>query len=137
LGTATISLDATDPGNGNLTYAWELPDGGSITGSGNRVEFAPESIGPHPCPYQVKVTVSSDASLLSSTYVFNIHVRLASDLNGDGHVDYADLNQLRVDFRKVGVPSWIPADMNSDGYVNFSDLSIMRRQFGQNGCARP
>jgi hypothetical protein len=136
-GTAVISFNATDPGNGNLNYQWELPDGGSITGSGNRVEFAPESIGPHPCPYQVKVTVSSDASLLSSTYVFNIHVRLASDLNGDGSVDYADLNQLRVDFRKVGVPSWIPADMNSDGYVNFSDLSIMRRQFGQNGCARP
>lgn len=137
VGTATISLNATDPGNGNMTYVWELPDGGSISGSGNRVEFSPESIGPHPCPYRVNVIVSSDASQLSSTYVFNIYVKLRGDTNGDGRVEYADLSQLRTDFGKTGDPGWIPADMNSDGFVNFGDLAILRRQFGQNACECP
>lgn len=137
LGTATISLDATDPGNGNLTYAWELPDGGSITGSGNRVEFAPESIGPHPCPYQVKVTVLSDATFLSTTATFDIHVRLAGDVNADGIVNILDKKEVRSEFGQAGSPGWIPADVNFDGVVNVRDKVILRNQFGQSGCARP
>ena len=89
-GTATISLDVTDPGNGNLAYAWELPDGGSISGSGNRVEFIPESIGPYPCPYQVTVLVTSEATMLSTSATFDIYVRLAGDVNADGIVNISD-----------------------------------------------
>ncbi|MDX2417947.1 MAG: hypothetical protein QNK19_10855, partial [Xanthomonadales bacterium] len=134
-GSATISLDVADPGNGDLTYAWELPDGGSISGSGNRVEFIPESIGSHACPYQVTVVVTSATTLLSTSAAFDIYVKLAGDATGDGVVNFADLGQLRADFGKVGVPGWIPADLNSDGYVNRADLAILRGQFGQSWCA--
>ncbi|WP_372678521.1 dockerin type I domain-containing protein [Desulfosarcina sp.] len=133
--TASIGLDANDPGNGNLTYAWELPDGGSISGSGNRVEFIPDPIGPHACPYQVTVVVTSEATLLSASATFDIYVGLSGDINGDGVVNLADLARLRADFGKVGVLGGVPADLNTDGSVNLLDFAIMRSQYGQNGCA--
>jgi hypothetical protein len=137
LDTAIISFNAMDPGNGNLTYAWELPDGGSIAGSGSSVVFTPEPIGLHPCPYRVKTIVTSDATQLSSTYEFFIYVKLACDFNGDGHVDLSDLIILRSDFMKIGDPGWIPTDVNRDGYINLHDLTAMRKQFGQTGCVSP
>jgi hypothetical protein len=137
LSTASLSLNVTDPNNGNLAYAWELPDGGSIIGAGRSVEFVPEAIGPHASPYRVHVIVSSDASGQSGTYTFYFYVKLAGDINGDGYVDFSDLAVLRSNFGEICDPGMNAADMNRDGYVNFADLAILRSQFGKKGCACP
>ena len=50
------------------------------------------------------------------------------DLNGDGVVNFADLNILLGAFGQSG--AGIPADINEDGVVNFADLNILLTAFG-------
>ena len=135
--TATIGISVTDPEGGSLTYLWETPDGGSLSGDVSLVEFTPEADGPHPCPYRVIVTVSSDASCLSNTYTFNVYAKLAGDVDGSGVVNIIDKVAVRNAFGQTGDPGWIPADVNVDGVVNILDKVIVRNEFGQSGCVCP
>lgn len=52
------------------------------------------------------------------------------DTNGDGLVNFADLNNVLANFGLAGVG--IPGDVNDDGVVNFSDLNIILANFGAN-----
>ncbi len=55
---------------------------------------------------------------------------LPGDLNGDGAVNFADLNIVLSNFGATGAPG-IPGDANNDGVVNFADLNIVLSNFGQ------
>jgi len=132
-----ISVTAQDPAGGNLTYEWQTLNGGAISGSGPDVSFDPPSSGPHPCPYQVEVTVTSDASGLSTSETIDIYVKLAGNVNGDGNVNVVDKVLVRNSFGQSGDPGWIDEDVNCDGYVNVLDKVLVRNQFGQEGCACP
>ncbi len=132
--TATISIGVTDPHDGNLTYVWETPDGGSLSGTDNLVVFTPEPVGPHPCPYRVAVTVSSDASCLSSTHTFDVSAKRTGDVNADGVVNIIDKVAVRNAFGQSGPPGWIPSDVNWDGVVNILDKVVVRNEFGLIGC---
>jgi hypothetical protein len=131
--TSDISVVATDPCGGNLTYTWTALNGGSIVGSGRAVTFDPPNSGPHPCPYQIEVEVTSDVSGLSTTANIGIQVKLAGDVNGDGNVNVVDKVLVRNDFGESGPPGWIDADVNCDGFVNVVDKVLVRNQFGQAG----
>jgi subtilisin family serine protease len=48
------------------------------------------------------------------------------DVNGDGHIDLADLALVLIDF---GAPSWY-ADADGDGRAGLSDLAIVLGRFG-------
>jgi hypothetical protein len=135
--TSGISVTATDPAGGNLTYTYNTPDGGNIIGEGADVEFDPPNTGPHPCPYHVEITVTSDVSGLSVSQSISIYVKLAGDVTGDGKVNTFDLIPVRNQFGQSGEPGWIDADVNCDGKVNTFDLIPVRNQFGQSGCACP
>ncbi len=137
LGTATVEITTFDPADGSLSYAWATPNGGNIIGSGSTIAFDPPNTGPHPCPYQVKATVTSDATNLSVEQTIDIYVKLAGDVNGDGVVNIIDKVQVRDHFGESGDPGWINADVNSDGVVNIIDKVKVRDQFGQNGCRCP
>ena len=50
------------------------------------------------------------------------------DTNGDGVINFSDLNAVLSAFGQVG--SGIPGDVNDDGIVNFSDLNIVLSNFG-------
>ncbi len=54
---------------------------------------------------------------------------LPGDLNGDGVVNFADLNIILSNFGASGAPG-IPGDANNDGLVNFADLNIVLSNFG-------
>ncbi len=54
---------------------------------------------------------------------------LPGDLNGDGVVNFADLNIVLSNFGQSGAPG-IPGDANNDGIVNFADLNIVLSNFG-------
>ena len=135
--TASISIEVDDPHEGNLTYEWTTLDGGTLSGSDNLVAFTPEPAGPHPCPYRVMVSVSSDASCLSSTHTFEINAKLAGDVTADGVVNILDKVAVRNAFGQSGTPGWIPADVNWDGVVNILDKVVVRNEFGQSGCECP
>jgi hypothetical protein len=133
--TATISIEVTDPHDGNLAYAWTTLNGGTLSGSDDLVAFTPEPAGPHPCPYRVMVSVTSDASCLSSTHTFEITAKLTGDVTADGVVNIIDKVAVRNAFGQSGTPGWIPADVNWDGVVNILDKVVVRNEFGQSGCA--
>ena len=63
----------------------------------------------------MKTSIALGLLLLSSTVT-------ASDLNGDGVVDLADLDILRASFYTHDAR----ADLNHDGIVNFADLAVLK-----------
>jgi hypothetical protein len=135
--TSTISVSAHDPAGGNLTYEWEALNGGLIIGAGESVEFEPPDTDPHACPYQVEVTITSDASGLSLSQTIDIYVKLAGNVNGDGNVNVVDKVLVRNSFGQSGDPGWIDEDVNCDGYVNVVDKVLVRNQFGDTCCGCP
>ncbi|MBI5740037.1 MAG: hypothetical protein HZA16_04875 [Nitrospirae bacterium] len=130
-----LNASATDSCGGNLTYAWTPLNGGAISGSGASVRFDPPDNGPHPCPYQAQLTVTSDVSGLSSTQVVDIYIKTAGDVNGDGVVNLMDKLLVRQHFgQSEGDPDWDPrADATCDGVVNLMDKLKVRQQFGRTG----
>ena len=134
---SAIVADAYDPHGGVLSYSWEPLDGGTILGSGGAVEFQPKLTGPHPCPYRVKVVVTSSVSGLSAEQMIGIDVRLAGDTDGNGTVDVLDSDLVGHHFgERAGEPAWEPrADVNCDNVVNLLDHVMVLGQFGQTACS--
>ena len=54
------------------------------------------------------------------------------DTNGDGVVNFADLNNVLSTFGQSGAPGFTGSDLNNDGVVNFADLNIVLSNFGVN-----
>jgi hypothetical protein len=52
------------------------------------------------------------------------------DANGDGLVNFADLNAVLSAFGTTGAPGTAPGDLNEDGVVNFGDLNLVLSAFG-------
>ena len=53
-----------------------------------------------------------------------------ADANGDGVVDFLDLNIVLSDFGRSGAPGTIAGDLDGDGVVDFLDLNIVLSNFG-------
>jgi nitrous oxidase accessory protein NosD len=132
--TSTVSLTAHDPEGGDLTYTWEPLNGGTIIGSGQQVVFDPPDTGPHSCPYNIRATVTSSVTDLSTDEIIDIYVKLAGDTDGNGVVNVVDKVLVRNAFGQSGPPGWIDADVNCDGNVNVVDKVLVRNQFGQTAC---
>jgi hypothetical protein len=140
LHTSAVSVTAHDPAEGALTYDWQVLNGGTLTGSGSDVVFAPGDTPSHPCPYQIKVTVTSAATSLSAEENIDIHVTLAGDFNGEGDVDGTDLAVFAADFGRTDcIPSDpCEGDLDTDGDVDGSDLAVFAQRFGRtDGCGCP
>ena len=134
---ADIVITAHDPASGTLSYAWTALNGGTIIGSGSTVDFDPADSGPHPCPYNVQVQVTSSVSGLTTTQVVPIRAKLTGDVDANGVVNILDKVAVRNAFGSSGAPGWIPADVDCNGVVNILDKVAVRNQFGQSGCACP
>jgi hypothetical protein len=52
----------------------------------------------------------------------------APDINGDGEINFTDLNSVLSAFGQSGQD--LPADVNDDGVVNFTDLNAVLTAFG-------
>lgn len=140
LSTSNIIAVAEDPEGGTLTYAWEALNGGTIIGSGANVHFDPPDTGPHPCPYEIRLTVTSSVSGLSSSHYLDIFVHLAGDFDQDGDVDGSDLALFAADYGRTDCETEPTCEGNFDGDddVDGSDLSVFATRFGTtNGCPCP
>ncbi len=134
-----VCVDAYDPQGGTLSYDWVPENGGEILGYGECVVFDPPDSGPHPCPYQVTVTVTSDTTGLPTSETVDIHVKLAGDADGSGRVDILDKRLVRDAYgAEPGDSNWDPlADVNCSGRVDILDKRVVRDQYGVAGCSCP
>lgn len=53
-----------------------------------------------------------------------------ADLNGDGVVNFADLNEVLSSFGAAGQPGLVRGDANTDGATTFADLNLVLSTFG-------
>ncbi|MBL0921151.1 MAG: PEP-CTERM sorting domain-containing protein [Phycisphaerales bacterium] len=60
---------------------------------------------------------------LSEGWVVDLGCELAADVDGDGDVDFADLNALLGNFNSTGVG--LAGDIDGDGDVDFADLNVL------------
>ncbi len=55
---------------------------------------------------------------------------LEGDANGDGVVNFSDLNLVLANYGFTGAPGALPGDLNGDGVVDFADLNTVLANFG-------
>ena len=114
--TSFIDVFASDPCGGELTYTWQLPDGGTLVGTGANMEFIPPEIRVE--PYRVCVAASSNATRISSfTKTLKIFTKVLYDLDGDDDIDGADLAVFLVNVE-----------------VNSTTISRFAEEFGMVAC---
>ena len=71
---------------------------------------------------------SSKSACTSSPDPSSFVTRPYADLNGDGAVNFSDLNLVIGQFGQTG--SNLIGDVNRDGVVNFSDLNDLLANYG-------
>lgn len=62
--------------------------------------------------------------------IVRVSPRVPGDVNGDGIVNFADLNLVLANFGEVGIPGSQPGDADRDGDVDFTDLNLVLSNFG-------
>ncbi len=55
------------------------------------------------------------------------------DLNGDGHIDFADISLLLDTFNDIDAPGMLPSDVDGNGQVDFGDLNHVLARMNS-GC---
>lgn len=105
-----------------------IGDGGSVTAQWTVV--APGAAGP--ATVNVALSSASYGETFSGTITGTVGVASCpADVNGDGAVDFIDLNLTLGSFGQSG--DGLPGDVNGDGIVNFFDLNIVLDLYGF-GC---
>ena len=91
--TSLIHVFANEPFGADLTYTWQLPDGGTLMGTGENMEFIPPEINIE--PYRILVAALSNTTHISSfTKTLKIFTEVLYDLDGDEDIDGADLRKF-------------------------------------------
>jgi hypothetical protein len=85
----------------------------------------------------VNATIRYDRGAQSDSYEAVLFLgprnALTGDANGDGIVNFADLNLVLANFGFSGTPGSLSGDLNGDGVVNFADLNLVLSSFGATG----
>lgn len=105
-------LQAQFPGRETVAPASPFAAGGVIVNATIRYQRGAQQE-----PYEVVLFVGPRIALLGDT-------------NGDGVVNFVDLNAVLSDFGKSGPPGTLAGDVNGDGVVNFADLNTVLSAFG-------
>ena len=137
-GTEIVFVDPLEPGGHALDVQWfldgfPLPVATSATLDLAALDLAPGS-------YQLSVTVSDPTELvrdesarsqwMSQSLVWEVHVPLPGDLNGDGAVGIGDLFLLLAAWGPCADCDNCPADLDDDCTVGVGDLLILFANWG-------
>lgn len=113
-GPVPASVASVSPG-ASATFEWQV-----ITPS------APNSY-----LLQVSTSTTSYGETITGSPRFSVAVGgCPGDSNGDGVVNFSDLNAVLTSFGATGAPGSLTGDVNGDGVVNFSDLNLVLSNFG-------
>lgn len=79
-----------------------------------------------PVPYEINL---ADNTFTDGT----VKIKFLGDINGDGVVDYLDINEIARAFgSSPGKPRWNPnCDLNRDSVVDMLDMYIVAKRFGR------
>jgi hypothetical protein len=111
---------------------------GSVRTQNNSGQTAPENLGANdPTLWELSAPGDAFGSYAASTaehgtpgfYSGAACVGFAGDTNGDGVVNFADLNTVLSQFGQAG--AGLEGDTNGDGVVNFTDLNEVLSEFGE------
>jgi hypothetical protein len=89
-GLVVLTIKARGSCGDELTYTWKPLNGGSITGSGPRVQFIPPADSTHDSVYQIEVTITADRSGLELTEIIQIHAAMLEVKVEEGVINPAD-----------------------------------------------
>jgi hypothetical protein len=103
--------------SGAVLDSWEMRDLLMSTG-------APQEGGLHPATQNIGPL----PDVAAAAAAFNAPKPCPGDANGDGVVNFADLNAVLSAYGEIGPD--LPADFNNDGVVSFADLNIVLSSFG-------
>ena len=73
--------------------------------------------------------INSIGATVASGAPWSFSTRFVGDINGDGTVNFTDLNIVLAQFGQTGIA--IAADVNGDGVVDFADLNLVLSEFGR------
>lgn len=79
-----------------------------------------------PVPYEINL---ADNSFTDG----KVKIKMMGDINGDGIIDYRDINQVAMAFGSTPAsPRWNPdCDLNRDGVIDMKDMFVVAKRFGQ------
>ncbi len=132
LSGASATLDASIDVSGGQTVP-----GPFVGGSFENVPFPLPTVLPPGSTANVLLSGELESITFSTGIAGTLHAAGArpcpGDANGDGRVDFADLNIVLGAFGSmVGGPGYsASADFNGDGRIDFSDLNVVLSAFGQ------
>lgn len=121
-------------GTPTITYQWRkdtvpLTDGGRISGATTAQLTISLVLEEDEGVYDAVIANSCD-SQITDPATLEVTAACAGDANGDGLVNFSDLNIVLGQFGQVGAPGSLAGDVNDDGVVNFADLNIVLAFFG-------
>ncbi len=130
-GDAMFSVSAT---LGPLTYQWRRdgqpiadgpggasPGGGTVSGAHEATLLIEGLTGSDAGDYDCVVSNQCDASTTAPAI---LTVRCVGDADGDGQINFVDLNALLGDYQTQVAPFTL-TDFSGDGVVNFQDLNLL------------
>ncbi|NOQ15295.1 MAG: tandem-95 repeat protein [Methyloprofundus sp.] len=145
----TVQLDGyqshdIDDSFDSLSFSWSLAsvpitsslnDSSLTAAASDSASFMPDVAG----EYLLKLDVTDPQEATSSDQVSitisEVIVAEPADLDGDGDVDMADLNRMKLDFGLTGLEPGHPSDLNGDGAVNVLDFRMAVRLCTRARCA--
>lgn len=127
---ATFSVSVT--GTGPFTYQWRkdtvpLDNGGAISGADTQQLTINPAAPVHEGVYDCVIDNDCDTQT-SGGALLTVNALCPGDTNGDGVINFLDLNVVLGQFGQSG--PGLSGDVNDDGLVNFTDLNIVLGVFG-------
>lgn len=127
LRNVVTSTNVTVSGFGVIVEGVPEPDDDGLTVSGLSFRVLP---GAATGPRTLFVVTVDGQGIGPNLVTITEAIACPGDANGDGAVNFVDLNIVLTEYGMSGPPGSLPGDLSGDGAVDFNDLNIVLTRFG-------